>query len=123
MEEVRERLPFCLDFVAVNCCIYMYLFASPESVVLKETVMLTQKTRHSMIVNWRVSSATTWRRFVYRSRPFEAKAAPSRRTPRRSAIGNNLTVARHEAYKQRGKRGELRRLAATQNNQLNSSGA
>jgi hypothetical protein len=51
MEEVRERLPFCLDFMAVNYCVYMYLFASPESVVLRDTVMLTQKIRHSMIAN------------------------------------------------------------------------
>jgi hypothetical protein len=51
MEEVRERLPFCLDFVAVNSCIYMYLFASLDPVVLKETVMLTQETGHSMIAN------------------------------------------------------------------------
>ena len=51
MEEVRERLPFCLDFMAVNYCVYMYLFASPESVVLKETVTLTQETGHSMIAN------------------------------------------------------------------------
>jgi hypothetical protein len=112
MEEVRERLPFCFDFVAVNCCIYMYLFASLNPVVLKETVMLTDIIEHSMIANcqlpiadsvarWSTVSIGNWQ----------------------SATGNNLTVARHEAYIQRGKRGELRRLAATQNNQLNSSGA
>ena len=112
MEEVRERLPFCLDFMAVNYCVYMYLFASPESVVLRETVMLTQRMRHSMIANRRVPIADCVDAVVHSSIGNW-----------QSAIGNNLTVDRHEAYIQRGKRGELRRLAATQNNQLNSSGA
>jgi len=48
MEEVRSRLPFCLDFIGCKLLNLLYLFASRDSVILKETVMLTDKIEHSL---------------------------------------------------------------------------
>ena len=47
MEDVRPRLPICLQFIAVKYCICMYLFVPLRSVDLKDRVMLTDKIRHS----------------------------------------------------------------------------
>ena len=48
MDKLRSRLLFCLDFIGCKLLNLLYLFLSLDSVILKETVMLTDKTRHSL---------------------------------------------------------------------------
>ena len=48
MDKLRSRLPFCLDFVGCKLLNLLYLFVSLDSVILKDLVMLTDKTRHSL---------------------------------------------------------------------------
>ena len=93
MVQYRPQLPFFYAFFAHKFLKMLYLNESQESVDLIDGVMLTDKTEHP---NGKQFHFWDWLA--------------------------GLTGAACETYKQRDKRGELRRLAATKNNQLNSSG-
>ena len=49
MDQLRRRLPFCSIFYSCKSMKILYLFISQQSVILKQAVMVTQKTRHSSL--------------------------------------------------------------------------
>ena len=46
MDQLRPQLPFCSKFYDCKLLEMLYLFVSQQSVIMKELVMLTDKTEH-----------------------------------------------------------------------------
>ena len=46
MDQLRTQLPFCSNFYDCKLLEMLYLFVSQQSVILRELVMLTDKTEH-----------------------------------------------------------------------------
>ena len=49
MDQLRPQLPFCSKFYDCKLLEMLYLFVSQQSVIMKELVMLTDKTEHLVV--------------------------------------------------------------------------